>query len=180
MKRSIKWLLTLVVLSFLGLLFILWHGLSQDPRELPSALAGKPLPAFSAPTLAGETHDQTAIQGPALLNVWATWCPTCQAEHEYLNTLQSRGIRIYGLDYKDDPEKARAWLQRLGSPYVFTWSDQSGQIGIDLGVYGAPETFLIDQQGRILLRHAGEMNEAVWQQKFAPIYDQLSSAGTSS
>lgn len=180
MNRSVKVALLAIVIGFAALMFVLWHGLSQNPGELPSALAGKPLPAFAAPTLAGENYDQTAIQGPALLNVWATWCPTCRAEHEYLNTLQSKGVRIYGLDYKDNPAKAREWLQSLGSPYVFTWSDDSGQIGIDLGVYGAPETFLIDQQGRILLRYAGEMTEEIWQQKFAPIYDQLIAEDASS
>ncbi|NGH43123.1 DsbE family thiol:disulfide interchange protein, partial [Escherichia coli] len=105
-----------------------------------------------------------------LLNVWATWCPTCRAEHQYLNTLAARGVRVVGLKYKDDRAKAVTWLNSLGNPYALSLYDGDGMLGLDLGVYGAPETFLIDGQGIIRYRHAGDMNERVWQQEVLPLY----------
>jgi cytochrome c biogenesis protein CcmG/thiol:disulfide interchange protein DsbE len=177
-KKGLSKLIWLVPLSFVALLAILYQGLSNDPRELPSALVGKPLPEFALKTLAGQEMSQQNIVGPALLNVWATWCPTCREEHEYLNTLKAEGVVIYGLNYKDDLTAAKQWLVDLGTPYQFTLADADGQVGIDLGVYGAPETFLINARGEILLRHAGEMNETVWCEKLEPIYKQLDEVET--
>ena len=110
---------------------------------------------------------------PALLNVWATWCPTCKAEHEMLNRLAAQGVAIYGINYKDDSAAAREWLQRLGNPYRFNIEDPQGSLGIDLGVYGAPETFLLDKQGIIRAKHVGAIDENVWRSKLAPLYQQL-------
>ena len=104
----------------------------------------------------------------SLLNVWATWCPTCIAEHGMLMKLAEQGIRIFGVNYKDDPAKARRLLEQLGDPYRFVIEDVSGQLGIDLGVYGAPETFLLDPRGVIRYRHVGDINDRVWNDVFLP------------
>lgn len=131
----------------------------DDPNSLESALIGKPVPIFRLEALEdpGQHFQSDALaQGkPLLLNVWATWCPTCRAEHQYLNQLSARGIRVVGLNYKDDRQKAIGWLNTLGNPYALSLFDGDGMLGLDLGVYGAPETFLIDGQGIIRYRHAG-------------------------
>ena len=101
-----------------------------------------------------------------LLNVWATWCPSCRAEHGYLVDLASQGVAIVGLNYKDERPAALSWLGRLGDPYVFNIFDPKGELGFDLGVYGAPETFLIDSMGLIKVRHVGALTEEVWEKKF--------------
>ncbi|HEO9031851.1 MULTISPECIES: DsbE family thiol:disulfide interchange protein [Serratia] len=146
----------------------------EDPTMLESALIGKPVPTFRLESLdqPGKTYDQAVLHDgkPILLNVWATWCPTCRAEHQYLNTLAARGVRVVGLNYKDDRAKAVTWLNSLGNPYALSLYDGDGMLGLDLGVYGAPETFLIDGQGIIRYRHAGDMNERVWQQEVLPLY----------
>ncbi len=148
----------------------------DDPTRLESALIGKPVPVFKLESLEspGKTFDQAVLHNgqPLLLNVWATWCPTCRAEHQYLNTLAQQGIRVVGLNYKDDRQKAVNWLNTLGNPYALSLYDGNGMLGLDLGVYGAPETFLIDGQGIIRYRHAGDMNERVWQQEVKPLWDK--------
>ena len=164
-------LLSLPLATFLVLLLLLWRGLGNDPSLLPSTLIDRPLPKFSVPALAEPQRLVTPadLQGHiALLNVWATWCPTCLAEHANLKALAEQGVVIYGVNYKDDPEKARQWLQRFGDPYRLTINDEAGQLGIDLGVYGAPETYLLDARGVIRYRHVGELNERVWQESFLP------------
>ncbi len=151
----------------------------EDPTTLESALIGKPVPEFKLESLEqpGKIFDQAVLKGdgkPILLNVWATWCPTCYAEHQYLNTLSAKGIRIIGLNYKDDRAKAVKWLKDLGNPYSLSLYDGNGMLGLDLGVYGAPETFLIDGEGIIRYRHPGDMNERVWQQEVKPLYEKYS------
>ena len=168
MKRA--WLLIPLGL-FMVLAAFLYRGLSLDPSAMPSAMVGKQLPSVQWRTLDGQTINASQFLGqPALINVWATWCPTCKAEHGYLNTLSENGVRIIGLNYKDDPNLARQWLDRYGDPYAVNLLDESGKIGIELGVYGAPETYLIDAQGNILAKHVGVVNEDVWQNKFAELY----------
>lgn len=177
MMRKLLFFLPLVVVLGLGLL--LWRGLSIDPKELPSALVGKPVPNFELPWIEqpGENLDQEIFQGEvSLLNVWATWCPACKDEHPFLMELADRGVRIIGLDYKDDLNAAKRWLRDLGNPYQATIFDQEGRLGLDLGVYGAPETFLIDKDGIVRLRHAGVVNETVWREKFLPLFDRYSAA----
>ncbi|HHT7538729.1 TPA: DsbE family thiol:disulfide interchange protein [Raoultella planticola] len=146
----------------------------DDPTMLESALIGKPLPEFrlEALTTAGQTYSRAAlIDGkPLLLNVWATWCPTCRAEHQFLNALARQGVRVVGLNYKDDRQKAVTWLDSLGNPYALSLFDGSGMLGLDLGVYGAPETFLIDGQGIIRWRHAGDLNARVWREQLQPLW----------
>lgn len=155
----------------LGLFFILaiflWKGLSIDPRELPSALLDKPFPEFSLPAL--ETPERVLttkdfVGRPVLVNVWATWCPSCRQEHEQLLAIAASGqIPIIGLNYKDERASAMSWLQQLGNPYQFNIYDQDGMLGLDLGVYGAPETYLLDAQGVIRHRHVGVVTAQTWQ-----------------
>ena len=131
-------------------------GLSRDPREIPSALIGKPVPAFALPPVEGRTLGLSSadLKGEvSLVNVFASWCTACRYEHPLLMRLQAEGaVPIHGLNYKDKPDAATKWLAQLGNPYVETLVDPDGRIGIDYGVYGVPETFVIDQKG--IVRHA--------------------------
>lgn len=148
----------------------------DDPKNLESALVGKPVPAKTlTDLLSTKTFDESLFkQGkPLLLNVWATWCPTCYAEHQYLNHLAKQSVPIIGLDYKDNSEKAVKWLHDLGNPYQVVLKDEKGSFALDLGVYGAPETFIVDGKGVIHYRYAGDVNERVWQEKLQPIYQKL-------
>ena len=148
----------------------------DDPKTLESALVGKPVPAKTlTDLLSTKTFDESLFkQGkPLLLNVWATWCPTCYEEHQYLNHLAKQGVPIIGLDYKDNSEKAVKWLHDLGNPYQVVLKDEKGSFALDLGVYVAPETFIVDGKGVIHYRYAGDVNERVWQEKLQPIYQKL-------
>lgn len=150
---------------FIGLGFFLWKGLYLDPRELPSALIDRPMPEFALPSLTEPDKILTpeGLKGEvALVNVWATWCPTCKEEHAFLNQLATQGVVIYGINYKDEPVKATAWLQRYLNPYREVILDQEGRLGLDLGVYGAPETYIIDAEGTIRYRHVGAVDAKVW------------------
>lgn len=152
------------------------YGLNNDPRELPSALINKPFPEFELNNLLaeGQTISKRDLLGkPALVNVWATWCPTCRQEHDDLNKLAKQGVTIFGVNYKDDSTKAQKWLTELLNPYALNISDPKGTLGFDLGVYGAPETFLLDKQGVIRLKHVGEVNDRVWREKIGPKYEEL-------
>lgn len=167
-----------LILFLLLAVVLLWqlqrNASGDDPTHLESALIGKPLPVFRLASLetADKEYDRSAlIEGkPFLLNVWATWCPTCRAEHQYLNMLKAQGVRIVGMNYKDDRQKAINWLATLGNPYALSLFDNNGMLGLDLGVYGAPETFLIDGQGIIRYRHAGEITPQVWQEELQPLW----------
>lgn len=156
------------LVAFLVLGVFLYKGLFMDPSKLPSALIDRPFPEFALPSLyePERVMTQDDFKGEiALLNVWATWCPTCKDEHEQLNKIGlEEGIPIYGLNYKDDPQLARDWLQRYKDPYTKVIVDREGRLGLDLGVYGAPETYILDSSGVIRYRHVGEVNEKVWQQ----------------
>ncbi|PJG82884.1 DsbE family thiol:disulfide interchange protein [Caviibacterium pharyngocola] len=149
----------------------------DDPKALESALIGKSVPTKMLTDLfdQNKAYDNTLFQQgkPLLVNVWATWCPTCYAEHQYLNQLAKQGVTIIGIDYKDKSDKAIKWLKDLGNPYQTVIKDEKGAFGLDLGVYGAPETFIVDGQGVIHYRHTGDVNESVWQEKLLPIYQTL-------
>ncbi|WP_369856789.1 DsbE family thiol:disulfide interchange protein [Candidatus Thalassolituus haligoni] len=136
----------------------------KDKEVLPSPLVGQPFPEFEMISLeTGEVVSRKDLLGKrALVNVWATWCPTCKAEHSFLNLLASEGVRIFGINYKDEDSKARQWLASYGNPYRWNLSDTDGKLGLELGVYGAPETFLIDGSGVIRGRHVGDLNARVW------------------
>ena len=163
----------LPLVAFLVLVLLLVRGLSLDPTELPSARLGDRVPAFDLPLLntAERRSAGNWIGQPALLNVWATWCFSCRVEHPYLLELAGQGVVIYGLNYKDEPEKAAQWLVDLGNPYTETIVDQSGDFGLDLGVYGAPETYVIDADGIIRHRHVGVVNAQVWTEQLQPFFE---------
>lgn len=173
--------LFLPLIIFLGLVVAFAVQLQRnakgdDPKALESALVGKVIPNKVLHDLfENKTYDQSLFkQGkPLLVNVWATWCPTCYAEHQYLNLLAKEGVTIIGLDYKDQSEKAKKWLSDLGNPYQVVLKDEKGTFGFDLGVYGAPETFIVDGEGIIHYRHAGDVNDMVWKEKLLPIYNEL-------
>jgi cytochrome c biogenesis protein CcmG/thiol:disulfide interchange protein DsbE len=171
MKRAI---LLLPLVGFLVLAGFLYKGLFLDPRDIGTTMIGKPLPAFALPSLEDPARTVTAadLKGPALVNVWATWCPTCRAEHAMLNQLAGQGVAIYGVNYKETGD-ARRWLSDLGNPYRLNVADPQGSLGINLGVYGAPETFLIDRDGIIRHKYVGAIDERVWREQLAPLYQQL-------
>ncbi|WP_409523376.1 DsbE family thiol:disulfide interchange protein [Nitrincola sp. MINF-07-Sa-05] len=162
-----KIFLFIPLLAFLAVGVFLFRGLFMDPTKLPSALIDKPMPEFSLPSLYEPEQMLTAVDlkgEVALLNVWATWCPTCLEEHGQLNKIaKEEGVTIYGLNYKDEPDKALSWLERYYDPYKLVVVDQAGSLGLDMGVYGAPETFILDRRGVIRYRHVGAVDEAVWQ-----------------
>ena len=177
LRYSIPLLLFVLIAAFLA-----W-GLRDgyDPRHIPSPLIGKTVPAFSLPSLeSAETMvTDKNLQGKVyLLNVWATWCVSCRAEHATLVQLARTGkVDIVGLNWKDDRNKAQSWLQRLGNPYTVNIFDEKGRTAIDLGVYGAPETFLVDQQGVIRYKLAGPVSYQVFNNEILPLVNQLKNKG---
>lgn len=165
-------------LGFVLLLSVFYLGLWHNPREVPSPLIGKPAVAFDLPLLGqpGQRFSPSqAAPGPWLLNIWASWCGECRREHGYLLELAAQGIALYGLNWKDDGRKAAEHLARAGNPYRQVAEDATGRAGIDWGVTGVPETFLIDAQGIIRAKHSGPLNPKVWERKFQPL---LSGAGS--
>lgn len=176
-----KKILFIPLLAFLGLVAVFATQLvknseGDDPTKLESVLVGQPVPDFRLEDLAepGKLYDQSILKGePLLLNVWATWCPTCYAEHQYLNQLAGDGVKIIGMNYKDQRDKAVKWLNELGNPYLISLFDGDGMLGLDLGVYGAPETFLIDANGVIRYRHVGDVNPQNWKTQLQPIYQSM-------
>jgi cytochrome c biogenesis protein CcmG/thiol:disulfide interchange protein DsbE len=174
MPPFVRYLTPLVL--FLALAALLYKGLALNPREVPSPLIGKPAPEFSLPDLmdTGKQLSHADFKGQvSLLNVWATWCVSCRAEHPLLMQLAEQGVPIYGLDYKDNREDARQWLARFGDPYVANAFDADGRVGIDWGVYGTPETFIIDHEGIIRHKHIGPLTEDAIQGKILPLIEQL-------
>lgn len=172
MKRLI---LVLPLLGFLAIAVFLYRGLFIDPSELPSALIDKPFPAFSLPNVTGDrTLTEADLKGkPALVNVWGTWCISCRVEHPVLNKLAQMGVTIYGVNYKDDNAAALKWLKEFHNPYQLDIRDEAGSLGLDHGVYGAPETFLIDKDGIIRHKFVGVIDEVVWREQLAPLYQAL-------
>ena len=158
----------LPLLAFALLAGLLYKGLSIDPTALPAARLGQPFPPFTQRELisGNELTEQALLPGPALVNVWATWCYSCRVEHPYLLELAQRGVPIFGLNYKDDSAKARDWLVQLGDPYRLNIVDEEGVLGLDLGVYGAPETYVIDEAGQIVHRHVGVLDASVFARDF--------------
>ena len=143
-----------------------------DPHKLPSALLGKAFPEFTVPLLGnpGTSVNRSALLGePVLVNVWATWCPTCKAEHDELMRINAvSDLRIVGVNYKDNDRLALKWLADYGNPYDFTMQDLDGSLGVELGVYGAPESFLLNAEGIVVYKRVGEINRAIWERDIAP------------
>jgi cytochrome c biogenesis protein CcmG/thiol:disulfide interchange protein DsbE len=147
---------------------------------IPSPLLGKPAPAFDLEDLRDPARRLTLddLRGRvSLLNVWATWCVACHAEHPFLMELARAGVPIFGVNYKDDRGKAIEWLRRLGDPYAANIFDPEGELALDLGVYGAPETFVLDAQGIIAFKHIGPLTAEVWQDTLEPLLRELGGGG---
>lgn len=160
----------ILVLGYLGFRL-------DDPHRLPSALLNKPFPEFSARVLGMPERTVTRadlLGSPVLVNVWATWCPTCKAEHEELMRIAAvSDLRIVGVNYKDDARKAMRWLVDFGDPYEFVLEDADGALGVELGVYGAPESFLLDERGTIVYKRVGEINPRIWRDEIVPVLERL-------
>jgi cytochrome c biogenesis protein CcmG, thiol:disulfide interchange protein DsbE len=165
-----RWLILISPLAiFIGISFLLWMGLQRNPREIPSPLLNKPVPAFSAPSLQNPQRllTQRNLQGQiTLLNVFATWCVSCQAEHVLWMEIRDQlpSVKIIGLDYKDERKKALNWLQQYGNPYDEIIDDPKGDLGINWGVYGTPETFIVDKEGIIRYKYIGALSAKDWRQ----------------
>lgn len=175
MPRFVRYLLPLAL--FLAMAALLYKGLSIDPRHVPSPLVGKPAPAFTLTRLRQPevTLSDTQLRGEvSLLNVWATWCVSCRAEHGVLMQLAESGrVPIYGLNYKDERPAALRWLAQFGDPYRANAFDADGRVGIDWGVYGTPETFVIDKQGVIRHKYTGPLTREIVQRELLPMIAQL-------
>jgi cytochrome c biogenesis protein CcmG/thiol:disulfide interchange protein DsbE len=162
---------------FAVMVIFLAIGLTLNPREVPSPLIGKPAPAFTLPQVAatGKTLSPADFKGQvALVNVWASWCVSCRQEHPVLLQLATQGVvPIYGLNYKDQREAALGWLGQHGDPYVASAFDADGRVGIDWGVYGVPETFVIDQAGIIRHKHTGPVTPEALEREILPLVRRL-------
>lgn len=165
------------LIAFLALAVVLMLGLQRDPRALPSALIDQPLPVIDSPLLhdPGRRFDGAQMRGQVwMLNVWASWCGPCQEELPALNVLAARDrVPLYGLNYKDQQAPAVALLARVGNPYRSSAVDADGRVGMDLGVQGVPETFVIDAQGRVRYRHLGPVSSEVWETRLMPVVKAL-------
>jgi cytochrome c biogenesis protein CcmG/thiol:disulfide interchange protein DsbE len=174
-----RYLIPLVL--FIVLVVFLAIGLGRDPHEVPSPLINKPAPDFKLTQLRdpSKTFSTTDLRGKVyLLNVWASWCVSCRDEHPLLmNYARSGAIPIYGLNWKDPREDALSWLAEFGDPYVLSVSDLDGRVAIDYGVYGAPETYLVDQNGVIRFKQIGPVTEDVWKDKILPMAQELNRQG---
>lgn len=168
---------TLILLAFLALVAILGIGLTLDPRKVPSPLIGKPVPEFSLPPVKGRTLGLSSadLKGEvSLVNVFASWCLSCRDEHPLFMDLRKSGaVPIHGLNYKDQPDDAARWLAELGDPYSRTGADLNGRVAIDWGVYGVPETFLIDREGRIAYKQIGPITPRILDEKLLPLIRRL-------
>ena len=171
----LKLFIPVIIFAVIGVSLFILNKNNHGSSVLPSMLVGRQFPAFSLNGVEDPYRVITEkdIEGEwAIVNVWGTWCPTCRAEHAYLMMLKNRGIKIIGINSADeDQNAARQWLDRFGNPSVFNIADIENKLCIDLGVYGAPETFLINPDGVILHRHVGELNERVWQKEFLPLME---------
>lgn len=164
------------LLLFLLLVRFLYLGLQLDPKQIPSQLIDKPAPAFVLPQLQqpAQTITQENFLGQvSLLNVWATWCVSCRQEHDDLLALKQQGVRLYGLNYKDDRAAALQWLAQYGDPYVENAFDGDGRVAIHWGVYGTPETFVIDAKGIVRHKFIGPLSPEIIQQQLWPLLKQL-------
>ncbi len=178
------------IVLMLGVLALLGFGLTHDPREVPSPLIGKPAPAFALPRLAGNPPVGAAVMTPSLVtnaelkgrpvlvNFFASWCAACRDEHPLLMQLAQQGVEIVGIDYKDTDADGAQWLARFGNPYRTVAADSAGAMGLDWGVYGVPETYVLAADGTILFKQIGPLSEARWREKVAPLMAASAGAGS--
>ena len=169
-RLKLVWLIPITI--FLILAIFLGIGLTRDPRHVPSPLIDKPVPVFDLPAVQGRELGLSSsnLTGEvSVVNIFASWCVACRQEHPLLMELSRTGlIPIHGLNYKDEQPDAAAWLDQFGDPYTRTGADSNGRVGIDWGVYGVPETFIIGADGRIAYKHVGPIDEQVWKDKMLP------------
>lgn len=176
-----RFLLPLIIFgAMVGLFYFALVQIGQgdyNPRDVPSPLIGRPAPEFELPELGGSGPLSNAVferHPVSLFNVWASWCTACRQEHPFLMQLSRNGeVPIYGLNYKDQSEDALNWLNRHGDPYLASAFDLEGRVGIDWGVYGVPETFVVDSKGVVRYKHIGPLSPESWERKVKPVIDRL-------
>ena len=173
--KTLRFLIPLGLFAVLVMFLVV--GLRLDPREVPSPLIGKPAPKFTLPRLdnPSQTIRREDLLGKVwILNVWASWCAACRDEHPLLvEYARSKRVPIYGLNYKDTRDAGQQWLARFGNPYDASLFDQDGRVGIDWGVYGVPETFVVDREGTIRFKHIGALTPAILRERIEPLLKQL-------
>lgn len=174
-----RWKAFIPLMAFFALAVVLWRGLYLDPKELPSMLIDKPMPSFALTTVEGqEVSNADLPDSMFLLNVWGSYCLPCLVEHPTFMRLAEEGeIPVVGVNYRDRQDLALRWLDDNGDPFSFSILDESGRFGIDLGVYGAPETYLVDSNGVIRYRHVSVLDETVWREEFLPAIAELRAEG---
>lgn len=176
-RRALVYVLPAAVFVLVAVFLAI--GLTRDPHTLPSALVGKAAPEFALPPLPGRDQhgfsraDLVGGDGPVLVNVFASWCVPCRIEHPVLGRLAEQGVTIHGINYKDRPEDVQAWLKELGDPFARIGADRNGRVGIDWGVYGVPETFVVDREGRIAHRHVGPLMPRDVERTILPLLEKL-------
>jgi cytochrome c biogenesis protein CcmG/thiol:disulfide interchange protein DsbE len=176
-SRRRRALMLLPLGTFLVLALAFGIGLTRDPSVIPSVLVGKPVPVFDLPPVEGRTSGLSSgdlVGEVSLVNVFASWCTACRIEHSLFMRLAEQGVvPIHGLNYKDKPDDAARWLDTLGDPYTRTGADLDGRVAIDWGVYGMPETFIVDAEGRIRFKHVGPVTAEVWDETMWPLIQVL-------
>ncbi len=168
-----------VIAALIGIALAI--GLTLNPREIPSALIGSVIPEFDLPPVQGRALGLSSaeLKGEvSVVNVWASWCTECRTEHPLLMTIEERaGVRLHGINYKDRPEDAENWLNTLGDPYTRVGADIDGRVSIDWGVYGVPETFVVDRHGRIAYKLIGALTEDIFTETILPLIEELTADG---
>jgi cytochrome c biogenesis protein CcmG/thiol:disulfide interchange protein DsbE len=176
-RRQHRWLFLLPVALFALVGLLLGLGLTRDPTALPSAMLGKPVPVFDLQPIPGYASPGLSSEdlknGPVLVSVFASWCVPCRVEHPLLERLAAEGVTIYGIDYKDKPADIIKWLGEMGDPFKKIGADITGRVAIEWGVYGVPETYVIDREGRIALRHVGPLMPFEVDEQILPLLKKL-------
>ena len=171
-----QYMTPLIIFGLLVVLLVVGLMKAEFIRDVPSPLIGKPTPQYTLPTVEADqkAFNSDELKGQvSLVNIWASWCVSCRAEHEILNYAAKQGVKIYGINYKDELVDARRWLEARGNPYVKSAHNLDGRVGIDWGVYGVPETFVIDKKGMIRYKHTGPVYIDDLNNKLIPLIKQL-------
>lgn len=175
-----RWLWVLPLFAFVALMVLMYFRLGDDTQITPQMALDRPVPAFSLPNL--HNPEQTLTQDdlpkqPFLLNIWGSWCPSCKIEHPFFMRLQHEGVPIIGINYKDELPDALNYLERLGNPYTQVVQDSTGTLVVDLGLTGAPESFVVDAMGNIRQHIVGVVDEPMWRERIAPCFTVLQTLG---
>ncbi len=176
-RRRRGHLFLIPLLLFVAIGGFLALGLTRDPGTLPSTLIGRPAPTFTLPPIEGRDGAGLATSDlggqPMLVNIFASWCVPCRIEHPVITRLAEQGVPVHGINYKDDPAKAMAWLKELGDPFGKVGSDRNGRAAIEWGVYGVPETFVIDKAGKVAYKHVGPLQPRDLERTILPLLEKL-------